>query len=271
MIKIENLGYSYSQSGGVSALRRIDLEICEGEFIALIGPSGCGKTTLAKCLNGILTPSCGQVLIDGLNTASKEAKWTIRQQVGIVFAHSENQLIGGTVEEDIAFGLENIGMEPSLMRQRIDETLGLLSLEEYRDFPPHLLSDGQKQVVAIAGVLAFHPKYLVLDRATELLDPGAQRRVLEIVQRLNRKGMTILLITHSMEEIFLAQRVVVMDQGKKILEGEAKEIFAHPIVEGLGLSPPLSFRFITSLRQRGLDVSEDTMMSTEGVLKAICP
>lgn len=273
MIKIEKLSHIYNRGREeeVCALKDFNLEVGEGDFVALIGPNGSGKSTLARCLNAILIPSGGRVLVDGLDTVSLDTKWDIRQRVGIIFTNPENQLIGSTVEEDVAFGLENTGMDPSLMRRRVDEALRIVQMEECKDLPVHTLSGGQKQRVALAGILAFRPKYLILDEATALLDPGGRRGVMEVVQKLNKEeGMTILLITHSMEEVLLAGKVAVMNEGRKILEGGALEVFRRPELKELGLAPPVSLRLTECLRRGGLDIPEGAT-GIEQILEAVCP
>lgn len=270
MIRIEDLNFYYKAGNGeiIPGLVGLNLEIEEGEFVGLIGPTGSGKSTLAKCLNGMIIPSNGRVLVDTLDTASIDSRWDIRQRVGIVFTNPENRLVGATVEEDVAFGLENIGMDCTLMRRRVDEALRTVRLEEYKDFPPHLLSAGQKQRLAIAGILALRPRYIVLDEATALLDPGGRREVMEVVKKLNREeGLAILLITHSMQELIFTGRVVVMEGGRKILEGLPGEVFISQELKRLGMIPPVSFRFRESLRRGGLDIREE--IKIEEILEAV--
>ena len=222
MIKIDHLTHIYhkeSTNQEVKALDDVSLTIYDGEHIAVLGHNGCGKSTLAKHLNALLLPTEGTVEVDAVDTANEADLWTIRQRVGMVFQNPDNQLIATTVEEDVAFGPENIGMDPSLIRQRVDEALELVGMTAFKDKEPHLLSGGQKQRVAIAGVIAMRPKYIVFDEPTAMLDPQGRREVMETMQRLNKEeGLTVVNITHFMEEAVLADRVVVMEQGKVILD-----------------------------------------------------
>ena len=214
MIKINHLTHIYqkeSTNQKVKALDDVSLIIQNGEHIAVLGHNGCGKSTLAKHLNALLLPTEGTVEVDAVDTANEADLWTIRQTVGMVFQNPDNQLIATTVEEDVAFGLENMGMSPELIRQRVDEALKLVDMADFKDKEPHLLSGGQKQRVAIAGVIAMRPKYIVFDEPTAMLDPQGRREVIDTMQRLNKEeGLTIINITHFMEEAVLADRVVAV-------------------------------------------------------------
>ena len=230
MIEVKNLEHQFlnPQGGYQQALKGVSLHIGQGEFVAIIGHNGSGKSTLAKHLNALLLPDQGTVTIDGLDIKDKENLWKIRQQVGMVFQNPDNQLIATTVEEDVAFGPENLGIEPLKIRQRVDEALASVGMSEYKNRAPHLLSGGQKQRVAIAGVVAMRPKVLVLDEPTAMLDPLGRKEVMDTVVKLNREeGLTIVYITHFMEEAVLADRVVVMENGLIEMDGSPREIFSQ--------------------------------------------
>src|SRR5579871_1290470 len=230
LIRVRGLFHTYEPGAvePVPALRGVDLDVRRGECVALIGGNGSGKSTLAKHLNALLLPTAGEVIVDGLDTRDRDAVWAVRQRVGMIFEHPDDQLIAAVVEEDVAFGCENLGLPPAEIRSRVDEALRIVGLEALRRRPPHLLSGGQKQRVAIAGVLAMRPRCLVLDEATSMLDPAGQREVMETVLRLRRdEGLALVLITHSMEEAALADRVVVLAGGTVALSGTPAEVFAR--------------------------------------------
>ena len=231
MIRINHLTHIYqkeSTSQEVKALDDVSLTIQDGEHIAVLGHNGCGKSTLAKHLNALLLPTEGTVEVDAVDTANEADLWTIRQTVGMVFQNPDNQLIATTVEEDVAFGPENMGMDPVLIRQRVDEALELVGMTAFKNKEPHLLSGGQKQRVAIAGIIAMRPKYIVFDEPTAMLDPQGRREVMETMQRLNREeGLTVVNITHFMEEAVLADRVVVMEHGRIVALGTPREVFSQ--------------------------------------------
>lgn len=230
MIKVENLYHSYAQGkeNEVLALDGINLEINEGEFIVILGHNGCGKSTLAKHFNSLLLPTEGDVFVDQMNTRDNSSLWEIRKKVGMVFQNPDNQLVATTVEEDVAFGMENLGFSPQVMQERISEVLDKVKMSEFREKPPHLLSGGQKQRIAIAGIIAMRPAYLVLDEPTAMLDPEGRREVLDTIIQLNKEeGLTIILITHFMEEAVLADRVIVMEEGKIVSQGGPREVFTQ--------------------------------------------
>lgn len=230
MIQIEGLSHSYhlGKENETKALDRISLEIQKGEFVVVLGHNGCGKSTLAKHLNSLLLPSEGRVIVDGLETSAEENLWEIRKKVGMVFQNPDNQLVATTVEEDIAFGMENLGIAQDVMRQRISEVLEKVNMSDFRNKPPHLLSGGQKQRVAIAGIIAMRPDYLVLDEPTAMLDPEGRREVIDTIIQLNKQEkLTIVLITHFMEEAVLADRLIVMENAKIVLEGTPREVFSN--------------------------------------------
>ena len=209
-------------------LHGIDLEIEEGQFVALLGHNGCGKSTMAKLFNGMLLPTAGKVLVDGMDTSDESLQLQVRRQVGLVQQNPDNQLVAGVVEEDVAFGPENLGVPPQEIRRRVDAALKAVDMYEYREHAPHKLSGGQKQRVAIAGVIAMETKCIVLDEPTAMLDPRGRKEVMDTIQYLNReKGITIVLITHYMDEAVQAGRVVVMDEGEILMDGTPREVFSQ--------------------------------------------
>ncbi|HBG09653.1 MAG TPA: energy-coupling factor transporter ATPase, partial [Firmicutes bacterium] len=209
-------------------LREVNLEVFEHEFVAVLGRNGSGKSTLAKHVNALLTPTSGQVLVEGLDTGVPENVWEIRQKVGMVFQNPDNQLVATTVEEDVAFGPENLGIPPAEIQRRVTEALEAVDMLPYRLHPPHRLSGGQKQRVAIAGIVSMRPKCIVLDEPTAMLDPAGRSEVMRTIHRLNKEeGITVLHITHHMDEVIGADRVVVMDQGRIVLEGTPREVFSQ--------------------------------------------
>jgi len=227
LIEVRNLTHTYNAGTpeAVVALRGVDLTINRGEFVAIVGGNGSGKSTLAKHFNALLLPTEGEVIVDGLNTRDRAALWEIRQRVGMVFQNPDNQLVATVVEEDVAFGPENLGLPPPEIVRRVDEALTAVDMLEHRRREPHLLSGGQKQRVAVAGILAMRPQCLVLDEATTMLDPQGQREVLETVTRLNTQGVTVIHITHDMDEAALCRRVIALADGRVALDGPPEEVF----------------------------------------------
>ena len=273
LIKIENLRHTYPgyDDQEVVALTDINLTINQGEFVAIIGTNGSGKSTLAKHLNALILPTGGKCLITGIDTADAEKVWEIRQQIGMVFQNPDNQIVAAIVEEDVAFGPENLGVAPLEIARRVTEALALVNMEEYRHHGPHLLSGGQKQRVAIAGVLAMRPKCLVLDEPTAMLDPRGRKEVLDTVCRLNKEGITVIYITHFMEEAVAAQRVVVMEQGKIAMEGTPAAIFCQvERLKAMGLDVPPAAEIAAYLRKQGLELSPN-IINDEQLVVALCP
>ena len=275
MIKLNHLThifYKESTKQEVKALDDVSLEIHEGEHIAVLGHNGCGKSTLAKHLNALLLPTEGTVEVDAVDTASEADLWTIRQTVGMVFQNPDNQLVATTVEEDVAFGPENMGMEPSIIRKRVDEALEAVGMQEYKDKGPHLLSGRQKQRVAIAGIIAMRPKYIVFDEPTAMLDPLGRREVMETMQRLNKEeGITIINITHFMEEAVLADRVIVMEHGRIVLSGTPKEVFTHvDLLKRMQLDVPPVVELAALLHKENKQIAAD-LMTIEEMVKELCP
>ena len=231
-ISIKNVCFSYAEETdpqlNVNAVDGVSLNVNKGEFVAVIGHNGCGKSTLAKHLNAMLLPDSGKVYVDGDDTADEQKTWDIREKVGLVLQNPDNQLVASIVEEDVAFGPENLGVDPKEIRQRVDNALKAVGMYEYRTHAPYKLSGGQKQRVAIAGILAIQPKCIVLDEPTAMLDPSGRNEVMSTLLKLNKEdGITVVLITHYMDEAVLADRVVVMDSGKVLTEGTPDEVFSQ--------------------------------------------
>ncbi|MGB9840483.1 energy-coupling factor transporter ATPase [Thermovenabulum sp.] len=269
-IRLENVFYQYSQSKDL-ALKEINLTIKKGEFVAIIGPNGSGKSTLAKLFNGLFTPTEGDVWVDGLNTRDKDRIWDIRQKAGLVFQNPDNQIVATIVEEDVAFGPENLGIPPEEIRKRVYEALKTVELYEFAQKAPHLLSGGQKQRVAIAGILAMKPDYIILDEPTAMLDPVGRREVNNTIKKLNREeNKTIILITHFMEEAVQADRVFVMEKGKIVMEGSPKDIFSKvERLKQIGLDVPQVTELANSLRAEGLDVRGD-ILTIDEMVECLC-
>lgn len=272
IIRMEEVCFSYSNEADASlqqtqALQGVSLSIEPGEFVAIVGRNGSGKSTLAKHINAILTPTSGEVWVDGISTKDEASVFAIRQVAGMVFQNPDNQIVATIVEEDVAFGPENLGVPAAEIRQRVDAALQLVRMTDYALHPPHLLSGGQKQRIAIAGVLAMHPKVLILDESTAMLDPIGRREVLETALRLNReRGMTVVLITHHMDEAVLAERVVVLDQGRVVLDGSNREVFRQvERLRELGLDVPQVTSLAGLLHAQGLNLRLDTLTVAEMV------
>jgi len=275
MIKINHLTHIFQKEStkqAVKALDDISLDIYEGEHIAVLGHNGCGKSTLAKHLNALLLPTAGTVEVDAVDTANEADIWTIRQTVGMVFQNPDNQLVATTVEEDVAFGPENMGMDPKRIRQRVDEALEIVGMSAFKDKGPHLLSGGQKQRVAIAGIIAMRPKYIVFDEPTAMLDPTGRREVMETMQQLNRKeGLTIINITHFMEEAVLADRVVVMEHGRIVLQGTPKDVFSQvDLLKQMQLDVPPVAELAALLHKENKQIAAN-IMTIEEMVTALCP
>ena len=273
MISIKNLSfkYDYEDENAIQILKDINLEINEGEFVALLGHNGSGKSTLAKLINGLLLPGQGDVLVDGMNTKNEEEIWDIRRTAGMVFQNPDNQLVATIVEDEVAFGPENMGVEPSEIRRRVDRALEDVGMADYKKNAPHLLSGGQKQRVAIAGILAMSPKYIILDEPTAMLDPSGRREVMDTLIKLNKEeGKTIILITHYMEEAAISDRVVVMEDGKMVLSGTPREVFSQvDKIKGLGLDVPQVTELAYELKKDGLEISTE-VLNIEEMVKEIC-
>ncbi len=269
IIELKNTVFAYigDDDQPVPVLHGISLGIERGSFTAVLGHNGSGKSTMAKLLNGLDKPSEGTVTVNGMDTADESREFDIRRTVGMVFQNPDNQLVASIVEEDVAFGPENLGVEPSEIRERVDSALRSVGMYDYRLHASYKLSGGQKQRIAIAGVLAMQPECIVLDEPTAMLDPRGRREVIETVQRLNReKGMTIVLITHYMDEAALADRVIVMDSGELILDGTPRQVFSHvDKLKSVGLDVPQPTELANLLRESGVDISTDVLNVDECV------
>lgn len=250
-----------------TVLKGIDLDIEKGEFVAVLGHNGSGKSTLAKCINAINLPEKGEVVVDGLDTIKEENLLPIRKRVGMVFQNPDNQIVATIVEEDVAFALENLGVEPSEIRRRVDEALRTVDMYEYRMHAPHKLSGGQKQRVAIAGIIAMKPDCIVLDEPTAMLDPKGRSEVMKTIKMLNREhGVTIVLITHYMEEAAQADRVVVIDGGEKVMDNVPKKVFSQvDVMRNLGLDVPQVTEIADFLHKQGYDISSEIITEDECV------
>ena len=246
--------YDPNDVGAKEVLHGVDLSIEEGQFVALLGHNGCGKSTMAKLFNGMLLPTAGKILVDGMDTADESQQFAVRSRVGLVQQNPDNQLVAGIVEEDVAFGPENLGVPPAEIRRRVDAALKAVDMYEYREHAPHKLSGGQKQRVAIAGVIAMETKCIVLDEPTAMLDPRGRREVMDTIQYLNReKGITIVLITHYMDEAVQAGRVVVMDEGNILVDGAPDQVFGDvELLKRHDLDVPQATELCYRLRAAGI-------------------
>lgn len=271
MIEIKDLVFEYPASGedevGNVAVNEVNLNIKKGEFLAILGHNGSGKSTLAKCLNGLNMPTSGEVLVDGLSTKDAEQIWNIRSRAGMVFQNPDNQIVATVVEEDVAFGAENLGVPREELRRRVDWAIDVVNMKGYERHAPHLLSGGQKQRVAIAGILAMNPDYIILDEPTSMLDPSGRREVMETVTRLNRdENKTIILITHFMEEAVQADRVVVMEKGEIVLEGTPRDVFVHvDTMKSIGLGVPQVTELTKELIDAGINLDPEVLNEKEFV------
>lgn len=255
-------------------LKGVSLNIKKGEFLAVLGHNGSGKSTIAKHMNAILIPDEGDMLIEGMNTRDDEKLLDIRQKVGMVFQNPDNQIVATIVEEDVAFALENMGVDPAEMRLRVDEALKSVGMYDYRNHAPHQLSGGQKQRVAIAGIIAMRPDCIVLDEPTAMLDPRGRKEVLKTIRQLNKDfGITIVLITHYMDEAAKADRIVVMDEGQIIFDDIPRNVFSHvEELKDVGLDVPQVTELVYELRKSGLDINQDIITEeecTEALLKLL--
>ena len=274
MVICNNLVYKYPQSEDEQSKVAIDglnLEVIKGEFLVVLGHNGSGKSTFAKHINALLIPTGGEVYVDGLQTSVAGNLWNIRNVAGMVFQNPDNQIVATIVEEDVAFGPENLGIEPSEIRKRVDESLKNVQMYEYRKHAPHLLSGGQKQRVAIAGILAMMPKCIVFDEPTAMLDPFGRKEVIRTIKEINKRyGITIILITHNMEEAVEADRIVVMDSGKIVMNGKPKEIFKNvSLMKKIGLDVPQVTELAYELKQNGINIASD-ILTIDEMVNALC-
>lgn len=266
-IRAEHVDFRYENDNenAPEVLTDVCMQVRRGEFLALLGHNGCGKSTLAKHFNAMLLPTGGQVWVQDMNTADDTLKFDIRARVGLILQNPDNQLVASIVEEDVAFGPENLGIPPAEIRKRVDDALQAVNMYEYRRYAPHKLSGGQKQRVAIAGILAMQPDCIVLDEPTSMLDPRGRREVLDTILRLNgEQGITIVLITHNMDEAALAGRVIVMDRGRPVLEGTPREVFAQvERMRDLHLDVPQTTELAHELNKRGIVIPTSVLSEEE--------
>ena len=266
IIELNNVHFTYNagREDETPAVRGVSLTVSEGEFVAIVGHNGSGKSTIAKLMNGLLLPDEGSVTVDGMSTADDDKLFDIRSRVGVVFQNPDNQMVATIIEDDVAFGPENLGLPPEKIRERVDWSLKSVGMYDRREGTPFRLSGGQKQRVAIAGVLALKPKVMVLDESTSMLDPVSREEVMTVVKKLNREeGMAVVAITHFMEEALEADKIVVMDDGKVFVEG-GKEIFEREAeLEKIGLSAPLACRISHRLREKGIDLPPGIVTESE--------
>lgn len=266
--------YNYDDNGdkkeAIRALNHTNISIKQGEFVVILGHNGSGKSTFAKHLNAILVPKEGTLVVSGIDAANPENTWDVRKEVGMVFQNPDNQIVATIIEEDVAFGPENLGVDPKEIRRRVDDALETVGMSEYKKGSPNQLSGGQKQRIAIAGVIAMQPKCIVFDEATAMLDPIGRRQVMKTMEKLNKEyGITIVHITHYMQEAILADRIVVMEKGEVILEGTPKEVFKEvEKLKQIGLDVPDATYLVYLLNQKGFHIQPD-LLSTEEVAEAI--
>ena len=268
IIKVEHLQYTYpgvDDTPGVRVFEDMNLTVEEGTFVAVLGSNGCGKSTLAKHFNSILLPCGGKVWVCGLDTSDDNKLIAVRRNVGMVFQNPDNQIVANVVEEDVAFGPENLGISSAEIRRRVENALKQVGMSKYANHAPHLLSGGQKQRIAIAGVIAMEPKCIVLDEPTAMLDPRGRREVMDTITRLNRdKRITVILITHHMDEAAQAQRVVVMHKGKVAADGTPQEVFSRvELMHELGLAAPETVEMCWQLNKLGFDLPLDQLDEKE--------
>ena len=264
IISIQNVSFSYEEAED-SAVKGVSLEVEKGEFLAILGRNGSGKSTLAKLLNALILPTDGAISVDGISPTDEDSRYEIRTRCGMVFQNPDNQIVSTIVEEDCAFGLENMGVAPQEIRRRVDEALARVGMAEYALSSPHMLSGGQKQRVAIAGVVAMRLKIIVFDESTAMLDPVGRRDVFSLARKLNREeGITIVWITHFMEEAVQADRVAVMDAGRLVMQGAPREVFSHEAeIRAMGLDVPEMTQLAGILRGAGVNLPADIMTCDE--------
>lgn len=267
-IKFDNVSFSYND--GAKVVDGLSLEVEKGEFVAVVGRNGSGKSTAAKLINGLLTPDEGKVYVNGIDTSATNDIFAVRSTVGMVFQNPDNQMVATIVEDDVAFGPENLGVEREEIGRRIDFALGVTGIEKFRDKPSAELSGGQKQRVAIAGVLAVKPQILILDEATSMLDPLGRKEVNEVIRKLNKDGMTVVTVTHYMEEAVDADRVIVFDGGKVAFSGTPREVFSREKdLEACGLCLPRATYIFNRLKERGV-ISGDVVLTGEELEVRLC-
>ena len=274
MIECRNLIFKYTAGENQEekiAINDVNFQIKEGEFIAILGHNGSGKSTMAKHMNALLIPTEGKMLVNKMDTSDMNNLWNIRETAGMVFQNPDNQLVATIVEEDVAFGPENLGVPPEEIRKRVDEALERVGMSEYKKHAPHLLSGGQKQRIAIAGILAMKPKCIIFDEPTAMLDPSGRKEVLDTIIDLNRNyGITVILITHYMDEAAKADRIVVMDKGKLILDGKPRDVFSNvEKMKNIGLDVPQVTELSYELQKVGINI-DTRILDVNEMVNAIC-
>ena len=273
IIEVKNVTYRYEEDSKIqeAALDGVSLEVERGSFVAVIGHNGSGKSTLAKHLNALFLPSEGTVIVDGIDTHNEEAVWQIRRTAGMVFQNPDNQMVATVVEEDVAFGLENIGVPSPEIRKRVDEALETVGMTKYAKSSPYHLSGGQKQRISIAGVLAMQPKVIIFDEVTAMLDPVGRAGIIETAKKLNKElGITIINITHYMEESIDADMIYVMNDGKCVAQGKPRELFQRvEFLTGLGLTVPIATQLAYSLNKAGVDIPCN-LLTIDELAEALC-
>ena len=270
IVEVNNVSFDYiTEEDSFKAIDDLSLSINEGEFLVIIGHNGSGKSTLSKNLNAILMPTEGNILINGMDTREEKNLWDIRQTAGMVFQNPDNQIVATVVEEDVAFGPENLGLEPKEIRKGVNESLKSVGIYELKDRQPHLLSGGQKQRVAIAGIIAMKPKCIIFDEATAMLDPSGRKEVMSTIKRLNtEENISVIHITHFMEEAVDADRVIVMEKGRKVLEGTPRQVFSEvDMLKNIGLDVPYMTELSKELEKEGLSIGSDILTVDEMVMK----
>ena len=270
----ENLKYTYppDSEGNIKlAIDGVNITINKGEFVVVLGHNGSGKSTFAKHINALLVPTEGKIIVSGYDTSEEESIWNVRSKAGMVFQNPDNQIVATIVEEDVAFGPENLGIEPKEIRRRVDESLKRVNMYDYKKHGPHLLSGGQKQRVAIAGILAMMPECIVLDEPTAMLDPSGRKEVINTIMDLNKNnGITIVYITHFMEEAVAADKIYVMDSGKVIVEGKPREVFQNvEIMKNLGLDVPQMTELAYELNKSGVNIKSD-ILTIDEMVRELC-
>lgn len=273
MIRIEDLVFNYTRDNDqeeVSAIKGVSFAIEKGSFTAIIGRNGSGKSTLAKNINALLLPTSGAVYVNGYNTSVEENLWDVRQSAAMVFQNPDNQIVSAIVEDDVAFGPENLGIEPSEIRKRVDDSLKAVNMYQHRKKGPHLLSGGQKQRIAIAGAIAMKPECIVFDEPTAMLDPKGRSEVMDIIKALNNEGITVVLITHFMEEAAEADRLIIMDQGEVKLDGTPREVFMQiDTLREMNMDVPMTVELAHRLRKRGIQIPEN-IINMEEMVEYLC-
>lgn len=276
MIRIENVTYEYNsynstgEEDTLTAIKDINISIRKGEHLVILGHNGSGKSTLAKLMNGLLLPTKGDVYVNGMNTKDEDKIWHIRETAGMVFQNPDNQLVATIVEEDVAFGPENLGVPPEEIRKRVDEALEIVEMTEYKKHAPHLLSGGQKQRVAIAGILAMRPECIILDEPTAMLDPNGRKEIINTIKKLNKEEhKTIVHITHYMDEAVEADRILVIKKGQIVMEGTPREIFSQvEKVKALGLDVPQVTELAYELKKEGINI-DNSILTVEELVNAL--